>query len=187
MTQTPAVENVLAVYNAATADQIREGLSWYFDAHNFALILDPENPHRAAGVIAAMSPMMNWETNKQAAARAYFYKSADGLGLSRNCAKANLILGGADPLDILGGKKVRAFYQTILNPAGDIDPVIDRHAYDIAVGMVTDEKARSTLSRKGRYEEFAAIYREAARIAGIGSSQMQAITWVTWREAKGIL
>ena len=83
--------------------------------------------------------------------------------------------------------EVRAFYRTILDPTGDIDPVIDRHAFDIAVGMRTNEKARGILSRKGVYSEFAHVYREAAKIAGIGSAQMQAITWVAWREALGII
>lgn len=183
----PSARHILAVYRNATANNLRSGLSWYMDAHLFARILDPANIDRAAGVIAAMSPMMSWETNKKAAERAYHYKSADGLGLSRNVAKANQILGGADPLDVLGGNKVRAFFATIVDPQCDADPVIDRHAYDIAVGQVTDDKERGTLSRKGRYHDFGLCYRLAAHVAGISPSQMQAVTWVAWREAKGIV
>lgn len=181
---TPLVSNVLAVYRMANAEQLRNGLSWYLDAHNTARVLDPNRVHRAAGVIAALSPMMGWEANKRAAMLAYKREFADGLGLSRNCQKANRILYGEHPLDVLGGNKVRAFYATIENPTGDIDPVIDRHAFDIAVGEVTDDKRRSALSRKGVYAEFAHVYREAAILVGIGSAQMQAVTWVTWRDLK---
>lgn len=184
MTFTPSVSNVLAVYNLASANSIREGLSWYLDAHNFARILDPDNVESAAGVIAALSPRLNWDMNKGAAQKAYDRGDAMGLGLGANCTKANRIMAGETPLDVLGGNKVRAFYATILDPTGDIDPVIDRHAFDIAVGELTDDKARSILSRKGVYAEFAAVYREAALIAGIGASQMQAITWVEWRIMK---
>jgi hypothetical protein len=181
---TPEVANVLSVYTAASADHLREGLSWYLDAHNVASILDTDNPARGAGVIAAMSPMMGWETNKRAAFLAFERGTADGLGLSRNVAKANRILAGDKPLDVLGGDKVRAFYATILDPHGHVIPVIDRHAFDIAVGEVTDEKARSSLSRKGVYQAFGEVYIQAAKVAGISSSQMQAVTWVAWREMK---
>lgn len=184
-THTPTVHNVLAVFGAATADQIREGLAWYLDAHNFATILDPSNVSRAAGIIAALSPMMGWEANKVQAGRVFERNGdASGLGLSRNCAKAAAIYNGAEPLSVLGGDKVRAFYSTILDPHGYSIPVIDRHAFDIAVGRVTDEKARGTLSRKGEYDRFGEVYIDAAKVAGVSSSQMQAITWVAWRAMK---
>ena len=184
MTHTPLVSNVLSVYNAASADNVREGLSWYLDAHNYANLLSPNNVAMAAGVIAALSPMMGWDSNKKQAGIAFSRGDAKGLGLSKNCDKANRILAGENPLDVLGGDKVRAFYSTILDPAGFSIPVIDRHAFDIAVGEVTNEKARGTLSRKGVYESFGAVYVDAARIAGIGAPQMQAVTWMEWREMK---
>lgn len=190
MTDTPSVSNVLAVYNGASAHNMREGLSWYLDAHNEAVRLADGVAHAvpmAAGIIAALSPMNGWENNKNKARQLIAQEgNGEGCGLYRNVAKASAIYHGSDPLDILGGDKVRAFYQTILDPTGDIDPVIDRHAFDIAVGERTSEKRRSILSRKGVYSSFADVYREAAIIAGIGSAQMQAITWVAWREALGI-
>lgn len=192
MSDSPSVSNVLAVYNGASADNIRSGLSWYLDAHNYANLLSMNydvSLAQAAGIIAALSPMNGWENNKRKAAQLIQQGHGNGCGLYRNVAKAEAILLGGwdiDPLDILGGNKVRAFYQTILDPFADIDPVIDRHAFDIAVGERTSEKRRGILSRKGVYHDFARVYREAAKVAGIGSAQMQAITWVAWREALGI-
>lgn len=192
-TDTPQVSNVLAVYNGASAHAMREGLSWYLDAHNFARVLagtngfvSRENVSCAAGIIAALSPMNGWENNKRKAAQLIAQGNGEGCGLYRNVEKAVRIYNGESPLDVLGGDKVRAFYATILDPTADIDPVIDRHAFDIAVGERTDEKRRGILSRKGVYSEFAAVYREAARIVGIGPCQIQAISWVAWREALGI-
>lgn len=192
MTDSPSVANVLAVYNGASAQNMREGLSWYLDAHNEARnLVELSNKMltvpQAAGIIAALSPMNGWENNKNKARQLVMQGNGDGCGLYRNVAKAVAIYNGSNPLDVLGGDKVRAFYQTILDPFGDIDPVIDRHAFDIAVGERTDEKRRGILSRKGVYHEFANVYREAAKVAGIGSAQMQAITWVAWREALGII
>lgn len=192
---TPLVSNVLAVYNGATAHQIREGLTWYHDAHNFARILAGGNSGqfgfdakvaRAAGVIAAISPNTSWSANKTLARKAYVTGGA-GVGFPDKVTKVTRILSGEHPLDVLGGDKVRSFYSTILDPHGDTRPTIDRHAFDIAVGERRDESDRGALGRKGVYEVFADVYRDAARIAGIGAPQMQAITWVTWKEALGIL
>ena len=195
---TPTVSNVLAVYNGAFEHHLRYGLAWYPTAHREALRLGggrAQHLSRNAGIIAALSPLNHW-TNNLAKAREVISKRGritvvkgqpNGIGLGNNVQKAIDIYNGAEPLDVLKGDKVRAFYRTILDPTGDIDPVIDRHAFDIAVGERTDEQRRGALSRKGVYDEFAHVYREAAKIAGIGSAQMQAITWVAWREALGIL
>lgn len=196
-TDTPNVANILSVYNGATAENIRFGLQWYTIAHNAALSMGGARAwhlNRNAGIIAALSPLNGWNNNIAKAREVVSLRGKitvvkgqpNGIGLGNNVAKAIAIYKGADPLDILSGDKVTAFYRTIVDPNGDIDPVIDRHAFDIAVGEQTDNKRRSALSRKGVYAEFAHAYREAAAIAGIGSAQMQAITWVQWRESLGI-
>ena len=189
----PSVENVLGVYNNSTATNMREGLSWYLDAHSFCKTLDSLNVPRAAGIVAALSPMNGWENNKNKAAQLYRQSAVAGTGEGTGCGlftnvnKAIRIYNGEAPLDVLKGDKVRAFYETILNPtAQTVKPVIDRHAFDIAVGKKTDDKTRGMLSRKGVYGQFAEVYCEAAKIAGIGSAQMQAVTWVAWREIHGI-
>lgn len=197
MTDTPNVANILAVYNGASADTVRAGLSWYLDAHNFARTVGGGRAHhvaRNAGIIAALSPLNGWENNKRKAAQVIAMRGRitvvkgqpNGIGLGNNVAKAIAIYRGADPENVLSGDKVTAFFRTILDPTGDIDPVIDRHAFDIAVGERTNEIRRGILSRKGVYADFANSYREAAKVAGIGSAQMQAITWVAWRELHGI-
>jgi len=178
-------ENILSVYRRATLDDINEGMDWYSDAHEFARTLD-SNIQRSAGIIAALSPMSGWANNK-AKARQFYVQDGDGtgIGLFRNVRKAVRIYRGEAPLDVLGGEKVRAFYQTIVDPEGDHNPVIDRHAFDIAMGRVTSDKERSTLSRKGEYARFADAYRVAAKSLDIGTAQLQAITWVTWRNELG--
>lgn len=184
----PSVDNVLGVYSNATAENLRDGLSWYLDAHNFAKTLDPANVERAAGIIAALSPMSGWDNNKNKAAQLYRQNGdGTGVGMKNNVGKAIAIYNGSNPRDILKGNKVIAFFETIANPtAQTVPPVIDRHAFDIAVGVKTDDRTRGMLSRKGVYGQFAEVYCDAAKIAGIGSAQMQAVTWVAWREIHGI-
>lgn len=197
MIDSPSVDNVLAVYRGAFDEHLDFGLNWYGIANHAARTMGgsrPEHIARNAGIIAALSPMNGWKNNIRKARQLVSLRGRvevakgkpNGIGLGANVAKAIAIYNGADPLDILNGDKVTAFYRTILDPMGDIDPVIDRHAFDIAVGERTDEKRRGALSRKGVYAEFASVYREAAAIVGIGSAQMQAVTWVAWRDAHGI-
>lgn len=188
----PTSSNIVSVYRRASFDAFSYGINWYPNAHEFARSLD--NPHRSAGIIAALSPMNHWDNNKRKAALFYSlggYVPAvkgkpNGIGLSNNVAKANAIYAGEDAFDILKGDKVRAFYVSILDPYGDNVPVIDRHAFDIAVGKVTNDKARSILSNKGMYERFANAYRRAADIVGIPPAALQAITWEQWRNEKGV-
>lgn len=183
---TPTVANVLAVYRGAFENHVVEGLSWYADRHTEALALDPENVYRAAAVIAALSPRTPWARNVALAARVYVEGKASGT-LGASCAKADRCFSGESPAEVFKtSTKVRNFWLNIADPTGD-GVTIDRHAFDIAVGMVTDDKARAQLNRKGEYERFADVYREAARIVGISPAQLQAITWVAWREAIGIV
>lgn len=183
-TMQPDSDNIIRVYEHATKDQREAGLSWYRDAHSAAASLDPANPRRAAGVIAALSPQMWWARNLELAARAYADGKASGT-LGRSVAQANAILAGADPLDVLRGPKVRAFFQLIADPDDPDNVVIDRHAVDIAVGRRQSIKNRDhdfPLARRGRYARFADAYRTAARLLGVTAAQTQAVTWVAWRD-----
>lgn len=197
MIDTPKVSNILRVYESADAATLRAGLSWYTEAHNLARTLgsgSDKHLARNAGIIAALSPNNSWTNNARMARRLVSMRGRvaveigkpNGIGLGANVLKAVAIYNGADPLDVLGGNKVRAFYSTILDPLADTDPVIDRHAYDIAVGKRNGSAKRDPLNRVGVYEEFAAAYRAAAAAAGISPPQMQAVTWVEWRKIHGV-
>ena len=179
-TLQPTVENILTVYRSASAGQVKDGMNWYSEAHSLALVLDPTNPLRAAGIIAAFSPRVPWRRNVALAVQTY----ADGVAapkcLGRSVAKAQAILDGKDVVDTLKGPKTVAFALTIADPTDPMAVVVDRHAMSVAIGRSATDEDQKGLKRT--YELFAACYREAARRAGIAPSQMQAITWVVWRE-----
>lgn len=182
---TPTVENILLTYLAASDAEVAEGIAWYPDAACFSETLAGDYWHRAAGVIAALSPMQDWDVNMAMADRLYAQNgNGAGCGLSRNVAKAERIYHGEDAFDVLGGNKVRAFYACIIEPEGE-SVCVDRHAFDVAVGRVTDDSTRTQLARKGEYERFSDTYREAAALVGLPVPTLQAITWVAWRNRKG--
>lgn len=186
----PNSARIVDVWRQATVAELVEGMDWYVDAHALAVKLSPSDPASAAGVIAALSPMMSWGQNIILAERAYADGKASG-ALFSNVAKANRILAGERPEDVLGGDKVRAFYGVIADPSSDA-VVVDRHAFDIAVGRVTNNESRQALSRKGVYESFANAYVRAAKTItretgmDVSASQVQSVTWTVWRRLKGL-
>lgn len=176
------IENITDVFNRASQSEVEDGLFWYPTAQQIASEIAAGDIERGAGVIAALSPMMPWDRNVMLARQAFETGIASG-GLGANVRKAQAILDGAAPLDILGGDKVRTFYGNIVNPWG-AGVTIDRHAYDIAVGIKHGDKRPGI--GKGVYREFAAAYVEAAKSIGIFPLELQAITWTVWRREHGI-
>lgn len=191
---TPAVHiltaNILRVWEASTDDERNAGRDWYGEASNLARELDPQNPRRAAGVIAALSPQLSWTRNADLACRLYGDGSLDeSHGLGANIRKANRIHAGEDPDEILGGHKVRAFFSNIADPAASPAVTVDRHAHDVARGRRysdAERVAKSGLSSPRIYGAFVAAYERAANEVGATPLQIQATTWVTWRRIHGI-
>lgn len=190
----------MAVYGRASDDEIAEGIDWYSAARTFALGLASRydlTAEAAAGVIAAISPRLRWDLNMAYADS--LVKTGNAPLLFTNKAKALAILAGEDPTTVLAcpactrgetshectGPKVRAFFACIIDPSSDA-VCVDRHAFDVAYGRVTDEKTRKALDRKGGYDRIASAYRAAAVKLGLVPSVLQAITWVVWRNEKGI-
>lgn len=178
------VDNILDVYDFATPSEYSEGMTWYNNANGIAWSLDWINYKRAAGVIAALSPLLSWNKNVEYAGL-IMGGANDAPCLKKNVAKAVAIRDGWNPLDVLSGIKVTSFYQNIVNPySDDVRHVtIDKHAYDIAVNDMTRPYKGSSVS-KGKYLDIASAYIEAAHEANILPLQMQAITWTAWRNMK---
>lgn len=179
---TTQVENILSVYGSGTFAQIRTGAAWYDDAHALAIEIAGD-AWRGAGVIAAFSPVTPWWRTEILAREAFRTGTATG-HTKVMCAQAQRIIDGAHPLDVLGGDKVRAFASAIADPHGSTIATIDRHAHDIAAGKVFADNERKIGKRV--FREMSESYTIAAREIGFSVAQTQAITWVIWREMKGL-
>ena len=189
MTTTQDVDtmasNILAIYRQANPGQKRDGMRWYDTAHKLAVRLANSADHdilRAAGVISAISPQMPWDRNQRLAEKTYADKGITGGALGVSVRKADAIYNGADVLTTLNAPKTKAFALVIAEPQNRQHVVIDRHALSVAHGRQVTDTEVAGLGRKGAYERYADAYRKAAAEAGITASQMQAITWVVWRE-----
>ena len=187
---TATVDNILSVFDSATAAERHDGMTWYLAANSLAWELDPMRPYNGAGVIAALSPRLRWDKNVAYARMAYALKGyaiaevANYIPtLNNSRTKALRMVNGEHVSAVLGkGLKTRAFWHNILNPYDSNEVTVDKHAFNIAHG----ERSGYDISITDKaYREVADMYREAAMVAGIAPLQMQAITWVAWRNQNG--
>lgn len=181
-----SVRNILKIYRQATADELRAGAEWYLNAHNAARTLHAD-VSLACGVIAALSPGLKWEVNVEAARRVIAGESLKGLGVrwTRNADKARAIAAGKPALDVLKGRKVRAFYACMLNPTNADCVCVDGHAYAIWANQRVPTDATPNIGAP-LYRQISAHYVRAAKRLGLQAHQIQAITWVVWRRLVGV-
>lgn len=186
----PQVRNITRVMRIVlnTDDvSVTQGVTWYDRAKEHAATLDPDNLYRAAGILAALSPLNSWPQNMRLASEIYAGKRTLGY-MANGTQKALRIFDGELPLNVLGGNKVRSFYLNIVGDDTVHTVTIDRHAVDIACGRVCNDKVRTHWASGKRYWLTAQMYVRAANIINsefgtdFTGAQIQAITWVWWRK-----
>ncbi len=180
------VDNILTCYFQATETDRAEGLTWYIRAHVWAKdkAMRYNIPLKSvAGIMAALSPQCPWYKNLIDANEIMRSNTPDKVTTTTynvNRQKAIDIKNGGEPLSVLGGNKTTDFYRCIERPENKGVAVVDRHAAAIAYGRALLKEERSKVSGP-LYYVIANSYRVAARVLGLLPSQLQAITWVTWR------
>src|ERR1041385_7693911 len=107
---------LVARYREADEDTRQLGAEWYPLARRIARRMARKHGvtlATAAGVIAAVSPRMRWQSNLDGADALLGRQPVVGV-FQRNLDKARRFIAGERPLDVLGGDKVRAFYGAIM-------------------------------------------------------------------------
>jgi hypothetical protein len=198
------VKNIVNKYREASPDFAKGGHEWYEKAHETAIKIGGGDVRRGAGIIAALSPLSDWDRNIREAKELTKTGAVKSALLPANVAKAQRIHAGEDPEAVLGGNKVTNFFHNIHDPSNPGHVTIDRHAYDIALGRpfigqggksagVLKEPSKPGnmsedlgLSSLGRYKHFVRAYQRASNELGVDlPHQVQATTWVTHRGAVG--
>ena len=198
--------NIAGMLQIASQTDILSVLDWYKRAHKLGVRLihayDGLTLGQAVGVIAALSPNNKWTrncTDAEAMIKAW-HMGADPMGVkvctfNPNKAKAAAILAlTADDLEtdtiaeILKGRKVVAFYRSIM---GDPDAVcVDGHAYAVWIGERIPTTQTPSIGVK-LYADIARAYQLVAKrsyeLCGttLTPTQVQAVTWVTYRRLLG--
>jgi hypothetical protein len=181
-TQELYVSNIIKTYRSATPAQLAKGREWYPTAHGLAALMADGNVRAGAGVIAALSPQKAWNYNVKLAADAFSNQTVRG-HVRDAVQKAERIMLGEDPLHVLPeDSKTWNFFRCIADPSDAEAVVVDRHAFDVAVGETLGNADRG-LSNKRRYTTIAHAYREAARRLDVLPQVLQAVTWTVQVDA----
>lgn len=184
------VKNIIKAYKSASAEQRRIGAAWYPAAYHEAALLDPENPSRAVGVIAALSPQTGWRRNLAYASQIIKWanaqdprhidaKTAPQVHFTGQMAKAIAIAAyNVDPLGVLHGPKETAFYGAIMGHPDAV--VIDRWAARAA----DPEKYTGGKNERvtdAQYRKIGSAYRDAARALNRPVRDVQGTIWFATR------
>lgn len=184
---TGSTANIMRVLNSANDAQIAAGIEWYERANRLAVELSEKHDFPVENVvfaIAALSPIKDWGGNKQATIELVETGNTKNQ-TPENVAKAKRCLAG--DLGALRGQKVTRFAGAIMNPQGNSVACIDRHAFSIWMGEKQSDIQQKVLTRKGAYEMVADAYDIAAQISGRPVHEVQAITWVVWRDMHDVV
>jgi len=162
--------------NRLTHAEWVDGMEWYQLAHGLSHRWAAE--HRlpfdyVAGIIAALSPRIQWEVNL-ADAKSILTdgEQASTAAFDPNVVKALWILDGTDPESELGGRKVRSFYRNIADPYASLDVTLDTWMTRV-LGMEW-----KFLQRKGVYDAISAAFRIVADRHCVLPHQLQAALWI---------
>jgi|TARA_R110000751_G_scaffold189169_1_gene295093 hypothetical protein len=202
-------KGITAMYDMAMQSEIREGVSWYSDAHIVALDISTEYDLPlivVCGVIAAISPNNKWYKNKLDAENMCQVHASGGdpMTVKVSCynkmkEKANAILELGKDADydnvmaLLNGRKIQCFFTCIyLHDTNQSIVCIDGHARNIVYRErlnLTDSKL--TIGVK-EYKYLTKCYIAATKVINKANGtnylpyQIQAITWCAWRRLHGI-
>jgi hypothetical protein len=147
-----------------------EAAGWYRESRRFARSLAREHGGglaRPAGIIAALSPQVQWHRNKAMAADMMATGTCTGQ-TGANELKAWRIWQGERPLRVLGGPKVTNFYRAMMGHE-------DAAVIDTWMLHALDWGKRGCSAKE--YERCAAALREAASMTALTTAQFQAVVW----------
>lgn len=180
---------IKAYYFLSTNLEKLNGEAWYANAYDECSRLADAyymSVRTVVGIVAALSPRNKWERNISDAERIILCGSdATVSTFKANKEKALRISDGHEPLDVLVGNKVRAFFECIISAYGHTSTVcVDSHSYAVACGY--GERVQKRNISDFDYKTISAAYRLAADELGLKSYELQAITWLTYRRIHNV-
>lgn len=178
--------NIWRALLCASDQEIHDGMTFYEGAHGLCKLIAGMyhiSAAQVAGIYAALSPLNTWDTN----VANVFDILRDGDRATVNTPHANKrkalrIADGADPLEVLKGNKVRAFYRAIADLSIRDAVPVDRHLICLALGakITSNQELRSFASNRSFYSRVEQVYLELGEREGIGN-RLASIAWFVQR------
>ena len=173
--------NILAVYEQCSDDELSRGLLWYREAHDYCLELSKKYNKSilvTTGILAALSPRKYWQENKKLANK-YFRGSCSHTKIQlEKCHKIYHSNSFSLIMNILGGKKTQNFFANILMPEDDKYVTLDRHSLTVVLGQTCEDVTPH------QYNILKNIYIQTANKLGILPVHLQCCTWLCQKRIK---
>ena len=140
------------------------------------------------GVVAVISPLQRWTRNLENAV-SLIYKHIDGIDISTtktkwgcfapNKRKAQRILKGEDPINVISGAKVSAFYHNLRYPQSSTSVTIDSRMIQAAWGKKIPQRyhGKATYHLRPKIDE---AIRDLALKYHALPHEIQAAVWKTF-------
>lgn len=165
-----------------TSIEYETGLTWYDEAnewvHDLSVSHDKTEPQVAA-IAASLSPRLPWHRAISLTEMVLEGKDISSLALGRGVRKADEVLAGVDPYQVVSGLKTTSFFHNLL---GEYEWVtIDTHSYHQVSGRDYNNPGKMGshfLERVGVYEAYADCFRQVGRDNALQGAVVQAILWV---------
>jgi hypothetical protein len=142
-------------------------------------------PHAIAGIAAALSPNQSEKTMWLGVDRLITGKH-NLVGYGRDQDRACRIWNNEHPLDVLGGRKTRTFYDNITDPDNASGLVtVDGHMINAWRGEV--RLLKTIRMTDAQYTEVEQGVQAFARLRNMRPSHMQALLWFGWKRKHRIL
>lgn len=182
------IECYREILEQADSDEIRRGRTWYRDARKTIKAMADESGvtiEIAAGVVAVLSPMVEWSLNL-VEARHFLRKKGrgpQGAGFTRNYRKAREVLRGN--LDVIRGPKVSRFFKTLIDPKFN-EAVIDTQMIAAFYrGKAYRDDFRVVFQSEKRLSPIREAIRTIADERGETVGTIQATIWMTFKRLNG--
>jgi len=179
------IENMRSVHNKCVEEDLMYGKGWYNRANFFSLALSEKygvSEMKAAGIIAALSPLKEWTLNKAMAEEFIRTKGVISKHTSMQTMKARKILNQAstvqDVENYLGGLKTVNFFNNIYNPFSKEHVTVDRHHIYLSLGW----DAQSCTTKQYEFIKQNTII--LANELNIIPNELQSTLWVCWKRIK---
>lgn len=197
-----AVRHLLAYWDAASADQIVRGASWYMIARDNARDMADASGlpvDVCAAVISHLSPQTRWEDNLSFAWHVVEERTRPVGCMQSNYERAMRAItahyAGTDVLATFGPRahKTRRFASAIIDGGTGAHVVVDVHMLrvilqgpDYVYRDGQGDDLAKVIKRVGVYEQAEHAVRLAAKRRGVPPCVMQATTWLVVTENRGI-
>lgn len=175
-------------FEVANSEHIQSGKDWYPKMREWVRYNSDLDLYKSVGIFAALSPQMSVDANKELFKQYLSNGRAKHYGILN--AKCDAIMQAktiCEVYKILNGKKIRAFYMNILFPNKATETTLDRHAlaclFQLPDKVTTVDNYNMTVKQ---YNIFSGIYIELASELGLLPHQLQAITWNSYRDLRGL-